>query len=379
MHHRGQRGWRFAVGRTVCRGGTKLREVSRSILPQQHVYHLADFVLEGRWELVKDDPERKAAFAHWADPERAAEDPRRFVLMRLINQSEPTRIYTGWFSGDLTAGEVPWQYRRRWPYNELRIRDLIHGANLNVNYGYTYEEVPNRTRQREWEDAQAKVAVTERQLSNHQEAVRNLRRRLGDLQDAYAAQHRDLERQLAQHRLDLRRRQRSGTATTRAQQRVNRLRRELTTHTQRFQRRQRSLLRQLHHHKTKSRQLDERLTGRIAARDAIDTETLCRERDLEKDQTMLNWQILLASLHDWAAQHYFAPKWRTLSLKKATQMIYRKAGRVTWYNDRIEVVLEPYRYRDQQGAMEATCARFNAANLRWRDGRLLRITVAPSG
>ena len=156
--------------------GERYAEAGRnyvSILPQEHAYCRADFVLEGRWELVKDDPERKAAFAHWADPKRAAEDPRRFVLMRPIAQSEPTRIYTGWFSGDLTAGEAPWLHRRRWPYNELRIRDLIHGANLNANYGYTYTEVPNRTRQREWEDAQAKVAVTERQLGNHQEAVRN--------------------------------------------------------------------------------------------------------------------------------------------------------------------------------------------------------------
>ncbi|MFQ5818309.1 MAG: hypothetical protein ACE5H2_10215 [Terriglobia bacterium] len=362
--------------------GERYAEAKRnyiSILPQEHTYCRADFVLEGRWELVKGDPERKAAFAHWADPKRAAEDPRQFVLMRPISQSEPTRIYTGRFADDLTAGEVPWLHRRRWANNELRIRDLIHGANLNANYGYTYQEVPNRTRQREWEDAQAKVAVTERQLSNHQEAVRNLRRRLADLQDTYAARRRDLKHQLVRHRLDLRRRQRLGKATTRAQQRVDHLRRELTTHTQRFQRRQHSLLQQLHHHETKSRQLCEHLTRRIATRDAIDTETLCRERDLEKDQIMLNWQILLASLHDWAAQTYFAPEWRTLSLEKATQMIYRKAGRVAWHDDRIEVELEPYRYTDQQHRMEVTCARFNAANVRWRDGRLLHISVAPPG
>jgi hypothetical protein len=54
-------------------------------------------------------------------------------------------------------------------------------------------------------------------------------------------------------------------------------------------------------------------------------------------------------------------------------MIYRKAGRVTWCDGRIEVVLEPYRYRDQQYAMEAACTRFNAANVRWHDDRLLRI------
>jgi len=90
---------------------------------------------------------------------------------------------------------------------------------------------------------------------------------------------------------------------------------------------------------------------------------------------MLDLQIVLANLHDWTAAHYFAPEWQRLTLEKATQMIYRKAGRVTWYDDRVEVVLAPYRYRDQQRAMETTCARFNAANLRWRDGRLLRISV----
>ena len=68
--------------------------------------------------------------------------------------------------------------------------------------------MPNRTRQREWEEAQAKVAVTERQLSNHQEAVHNLRWRLADLQDTWAIRHRELERR----RLDLQCRQREGRA-----------------------------------------------------------------------------------------------------------------------------------------------------------------------
>lgn len=362
--------------------GERYAEAQRdyiSVLPKGHSYQRADFEREGPWEPVKGDPERKAVFARWADPERVAKDPRQFVLMRPQDQSEPTRIYTGRFTGELTAGQVPWLHRRRWPYNELRIRDLIHGANLNANYGYTYKEVPNRTRQREWEEAQTRVTVTERQLSDHQDAVRNLRRRLADLQAAYAVQSRDLKRQLAQRRLDLRRRQSQGKVTTRAQQRVDRLRRELTSRTERFQRRQRSLVEQLHRHQTKSRQLGERLAQRVAARDAIDTETLCRERDLEKDQIMLNFQVLLANLHDWVAQNYLAPQWRSLSLEKATPMIYRKKGWVVWYDDRIEVKLEPYRYPDQQRWMEATCARFNAANLRWRDGRRLCISVAPPG
>jgi hypothetical protein len=349
-----------------------------SVLSGEHAHCLTEFVREGRWQTVKDDPDREAVFAHWADPRQAAEDPRRFVLMRPVGHCEPTRIYTGRFPEGLSAGEIPWLHRRRWPYNELRIRDLIQGANLNVNYGYTYTEVPNRTRQRAWEAAQDQVEVTERQLSNHQTALRNLRRRLTDLQEAYAAQRRELERQVVQQRLDLQHRQRLGQATSRSQQRIGRLRRELTSLTERFQRRQRSLRQQLHQHQSQSGELRTRLAHRLTVRDAIDTETLCRERETEKDQIMLNGQVLLANLHDWAAQTYFAPQWRLLSLEKATQMIYRKAGRVMWNKDRIEVVLEPYRYPSQQRDMEATCARFNAANLRWRDGRSLHITVAPS-
>jgi hypothetical protein len=347
-----------------------------SVLHQERAYSRADFELEGPWEEVKEDPDHKAGFAHWADAERAAEDPRRFVLMRPVDQGEPTRIYTGRFAEDWRAGEVPWLHRLRWANNELRIRDLIQGANLNANFGYTYAEVPNRTRQREWEEAQARVDTTERQLGDQQEAVGNLRQRLADLQNAHASERWELEQQLARQRLELRRRQCEGRATKRAHQRVDRLRRELEDCTARFQRRQRKLLRRLYEHEAKSRQLRERLAERIAARDAIDTETLCRERDMEKDQIMLNFQILLANLHDWVAENYFAPEWRNLSLEKATQMIYRKAGRVTWYDDRIEVELEPYRYADQQRAMEATCARFNATDPHWRDGRALRITVA---
>jgi hypothetical protein len=350
-----------------------------SVLSGEHAHNLAEFVREGRWQPVQDDPDREAVFARWADPQQAVRDPRRFVLMRPVGHSEPTRIYTGRFPESLSAGEVPWLHRRRWPYNELRIRDLIQGANLNVNYGYTYTEVPNRTRQRAWEAAQDQVEVTEWQSSTHQTALQNLRRRLAELQEAYAAQRRDLEHQVVQQRLDLQRRQRLGQATSRSQQRTDRLRRELTSLTERFQRRQRSLRQQLQQHQTQAGELRARLGHRLAARDAIDTETLCRERETEKDQIMLDWQILLANLHDWAAQAYFAPQWRTLSLEKATQMIYRKAGRVTWDEDRIEVVLEPYRYPSQQRDMEATCARFNAANRRWRDGRSLHISVAPSG
>jgi hypothetical protein len=229
-----------------------------SVLHQERAYSRADFVLEGPWEEVEDDPDHKAAFARWANAERAAGDPRRFVLMRPVDQGEPTRIYTGRFADEWQAGEVPWLHRLRWANNELRIRELIQGANLNANFGYTYQEVPHRARQREWEEAQAKVNTTERQLGDHREALRTLRQRLVDLQNAHTTERWELEQQLADQRLELRRRRREGRATKRACQRIDRLRQELEDCTARFQRRQRKLLRRLYEHEAKSRQLRER-------------------------------------------------------------------------------------------------------------------------
>ncbi len=83
-------------------------------------------------------------------------------------------------------------------------------------------------------------------------------------------------------------------------------------------------------------------TKREAVRDAIETNTLCRERHLEKGQIMLNLELLLTNLHDWACEHCFAPEWQTLQLETTTQLIYQKSGRIRWDEDRIEVELIPY-------------------------------------
>ena len=362
--------------------GERYAEAGRSyisVLSGQHNHQLAEFVWEGDWTLVIDDPIREAVFACWADAEKASRDPRQFVLLRPIGQTEPTRIYTGLIPEHIPAAIVPWLHRRRWPYNELRIRELVNGANLNENYGYTYDEVPHRTRRREWEKAQAKVEVTQSKLSQHQDAIHNLRHQLQQLQNNYDQQRTVLEDRIVKQRHELRQRQQPGEPTKRCHNRLQRHRKELADGKVRFQKRQRRLLFGLHQHQIQSCPLRRQLTERTTARDAIDTETLCRERHLEKDQIMLNLQVLLGNLHDWVKQHYFAPEWQLLTLEKATQMIYRKSGRVTWHQDRIEVVLDPYGYHDQQRAMEATCQRFNTAHLRWQDGRLLRITVRRPG
>ena len=213
-------------------------------------------------------------------------------------------------------------------------------------------------------------------MSQQQEAIRNLRQQLAQLEQKHAQECTQWMKRIVQQRADLGRRQQSGKPTTRCRNRLTRLRQEQEEATYRFLKRKRMLWQRLAQHMACLPPLHCQLAQRKMARDAIDTETLCRERHLEKDQVMLNFQVLLGNLHDWVTQHYFAPQWKTLSLDKATQMIYRKSGRVTWYPNQIEIILDAYAYRDQQQAMKATCRRFNEANLRWRDGRSLRISMA---
>ena len=346
-----------------------------SILPRHQNHCLAAFTRLDHWQPVVDDDGHEAVWAEWADVNKAARDPRRFVLMRPVDRQEPTRIYAGLIPETLPAALVPWLHRRRWANNELRIRELIAGANLNANYGYTYTETPQRSRQREWQTAQAKVEVTQRQLDRRQEAIGNLRQQVATLQQHIAQSQDEQTQTIVQLRQEHRQRQRRGQPLTRSAQHLNRQRQQQQEETARFQKRQGRLLRQLQQHQTSRGQLQRELAARETARDAIDTVTLCRERELEKDQLMLDFQVLLANLHDWARTHYFAPQWQRLTLEKATQLIYRKSGQVAWHEDRIEVLLDPYRYQEHQRAMEHTCQRFNQANLRWRDGRRLIILV----
>lgn len=347
-----------------------------SVLPRQGDQSLAAFEVQEVWQPVAGDAEREAVDACWADDKKAADDPRRLVLMRPVGHTDPTRVYAGRIPASLSAAQVPAIHRQRWQYQERRIREMVNGANLNANFGYTYAEVPSRTRRRRWEEAQAQVEVTQGKLAEVEEAIANLWAQLQNLKRTYREEQASLQAILGTRQAELTQRQQAGARTRRWEQRLARTQRQREELTTRFQRRRRRWIERLCQHRARRSQLRQRLAEREAARDAINTETLCRERHLEKDQIMLDLQVLLTSLHDWAREHYFAPEWQRLELETATRLIYRKPGRVTWCADRIEVLLEPYRYPEQQRAMEATCRRFNAADLRWRDGRRLHIQVA---
>jgi hypothetical protein len=253
---------------------------------------------------------------------------------------------------------------------------MVNGANLNANFGYAYKEVPNRTQRRRWEEMQEKVEVSERRLAEQEEALVNLWHKLVTLRQTYRQEQESLQEEIEAQMTELARRREEGQAFRRCLQGLQSRQRRLADLTARFQRRRCRLLEGIARRRARRSELRRELAERRAARNAIDTESLCRERDLEKDQVMLDMQVLLTSLHDWARHHYFAPEWQHLELDKAIEMIYRKPGQVRWGKEEIEVVLDPYRYPDQQQAMEESCRRFNEAQVRWRDGRLLRIRVA---
>jgi hypothetical protein len=347
-----------------------------SILPRKGDQSLSAFELLEEWEPVEGDPEHEAVYARWKDTQKAQDDPRRLVLMRRLKDTDPTRVYAGRIPESLSAGSVPPRFRQRWQHQERVIRQMVNGANLNANFGYAYDQVPNRTQKRRWEEAQEKVEVSERHLTEQTEALTNLWRKLTTLRETYHQERETLQKEIEAQTLELARRQEEGVVFRRCQRGLHSRQRRLTDLTARFQRRRCRLLEQSAQRRVRRSELHQELAERRAVRDAIDTESLCRERSLEKDQIMLDMQVLLTSLHDWTRCHYFAPEWQRLELDTAIEMIYRKPGRVRWSQGKIEVVLDPYRYRDQQQAMEESCRRLNEAQVRWRDGRLLRISVA---
>jgi hypothetical protein len=296
-----------------------------------------------------------------------------------VGQPELSRVYAGRLPPVLPATEVPGLYRQRWASQERVIRELVNGANLNANFGYTYQEVPNRTRQRQWDEAQAKVEVSQQRLAQHDTAIANLRQQLVKLRHSYAQDGQALETTLLVQQAEFLARHHLGQRLRRCQQRLAGSYRRLDILTARYRRRRQRLRHHLSQHRTQQAEIKAELLARQMVRDDLDTASLCRERDLTKDQLMLNLQVLLANLHDWTRSHFLAPLWQHLELPRAIELIYRKPGRVRWGQQEIEVILEPYRYPEHQRAMEETCRRFNAAQLLWRDGRRLRIRVAPVG
>jgi transposase len=346
-----------------------------SLLGRQGDRSLGAFAVVGEWRPVIGDPEHEAVEARWQDPAKAEADPRRLVLMRRKGETDPTRVYAGRIPEEWRPEEVPGQYRQRWPAQERGIRQMVNGANLNANYGYTTQAVVNRTQRRRWAEAQAKVEACERKLAEQQEARHNRWAQLRQLRQTYRQEYAAGQQALAPPEPAEEAPPSAAPAPPPDPPPPPRGARVLEQLRTRFQRGRQRLLQELRGRLTRRKELHRELAERQAARAAIDTQTLCQERELEKDQIMLDVQGLLTTLHDGVCQHFLAPEWQRLELPTALELIYRKRGRVQWGTEEVQVVLERYRYAEQQRAMEETCRRFNALQVRWRDGRLLRISV----
>ena len=363
-------------GLPIAQAHAQAEQAYLSVLPRGREQPLSAFALQGEWQPVAGDAGHEVVDAHWADAQKASADPRRLIVMRPVDRTDPTRVYAGVGIDALPAAEIPQRHRARWQNQERRIRELIGGANLNANYGYTYREVPSRTHQRRWQAAQQSVEVIEGKLAQSQEAMRNLESQLAQFEQTISRHLSEQRQALAEQEVAIEVRRLAQRPVRRLTQGLQRMKHQLDTLKTRLTRRQDSLLGRIAEHQQRVSQLAQERDKRTAQRDAIDTATMRRERNLEKDQIMFSLQVLLLSLHDWVRHHFLAPEWQRLELQTATQLLYSKPGWVIWHEEWIEIVLEPYRYAEQQRAMAATCQRFNDANLCWRDGRLLRMRLA---
>jgi len=362
-------------------GGAPLGE--RYISAERHYisvisgyYSLQKFETLDQWQPVTNDPAHEVISATWADPKKKEEECRQLVLMRPVNKIDPTRIYTGNIPDYVAIVDIPYLFRARWINQERRFREMIAAANLNVNYGYLYNKVASRTRQREQVEVRQKLETTQSKLGHKQEILTNLQVKSDQLKVVYTEKSSQLQKEIGTLQETFKQREQDNKPIKRCQQSINKRERQITQLETSHNKRQLSLSTKITEQQQNCTQLELTLEKHQKTYDEIDTDTLCRERDLEKDQIMFNLQIMVTNLHQWVKENYFPPEWQNLELNKARDMIYSKSGTVRWFKDRVEIVFQPYRYADQQRAMQATCSRFNQANIRWRDGRLLSISVA---
>ncbi len=109
-----------------------------------------------------------------------------------------------------------------------------------------------------------------------------------------------MEKAIARKQAEIVQRQEAAQPVRLAQKELHRRQQQLAELTARLHLRHCRLLKRFARHRARQGELERELAERQATRDAIDTATLCRERELEKDQIMLDLQVLLTSLHDWA-------------------------------------------------------------------------------
>jgi len=346
------------------------------------------FRLTGRWQPVTTEPDvqMRLAPAVWTPARQADDDPRVFWLVcdeatntvrAVYALSQPVADCAVDVVARLRGSGARTAYRQRWTATENVIREMVSGDNLNVNYGYEHQEVPNRTRQHQAEAAQAQVTATEHQLATS-----------GHQLEALAAQHAERKQMLTEQLTDLtiiraereaegQTRQLASQSTRRVEQQLTHLDYEMQMLTARQA--QRTAKTEAHIQDLTERQahLQTKRAERQETLAAIDVTEPMFERDLEKDQIMVNFQAALLNAHHWCCDQYFTGEWSRLELETATARIYRQRGQVVYTTERIDVTLAAFGYRADQTLAQAACARFNARQVYDAAGRLIVMGVAP--
>ena len=345
------------------------------------------FHLTGRWQPLADEPGASLAPAEWGPARANLADPRVFWLVRedttqtlraVYSLSQPVADCTPEVAALLRGSGARAVYRARWPAMENVIRAMVAGANLNENYGYTKQEVPNRLRQRQFAAATAQVEVTQRQLAHGAVQLEQVQAHLAKQTEAIAAQQADVAQAQADRRQEQQTRQAAGQAIRRVAQQLAHLERQA----QQLELRQARLVRretegrpaQLTGHQ---KELETKLAERQATLATIDLTQPMFERDLEKDQIMTNFQAVLYNAHDWCCTHYFSGAWSRLELESGLARIYRQRGRVVYAAHQVTVTLAAFAERAEQDLAEAACRKFNAARVQDAARHLIVMGVAP--
>ncbi len=344
------------------------------------------FRLTGRWQPLTTEPAQSLAPAVWAPTREAVDDPRVLWLVRddpartlraVYALSQPVADCAPEVAACLRGSGARTTYRRRWTASENVIREMVGGGNLNENYGYEFQEVPNRLRQHQSEEAQARVATTENQLTTAQRQLETLAAQHTERDQTLAEQLAELTTSGTEREAEGTARQEAGQSTRRIEQQLTRLKRDAQTRRDRQGRRTEKFERQTQALAVRQAELETKLAERQAALAAIDLTQPMFERDLEKDQIMANFQAALLNAHRWCCDRYFTGEWSHLELETATARIYRQRGQVIYTAERIDVTLAAFGYRVEHELAEAACARFNAAQVHDAAGRLIVMAVMP--
>jgi hypothetical protein len=346
------------------------------------------FRLTGRWQPLATQPDARMRLAPavWAPPRQADNDPRVFWLVRdeatdtvraVYALSQPVAACTSDVAARLCGSGAREAYRQRWTATENVIREMVSGDNLNVNYGYERQEVPNRTRQHQAEAAQAQVTATEHQLATTWHQLEALAAQHAERKQALTEQLADLTIARTEREAEGKTRQQASQSTRRVEQQLAHLDREVQTLTTRQAQRTAKIEAQIRDLSERQAHLQTKRAERQVALAAIDLTETMFERDLEKDQIMANFQAALLNAHRWCCDQYFTGEWSHLELETATARIYRQRGRVVYTVERVDVTLAAFGYRVDQALAQAACARFNATQVHDAAGRLIVMVVAP--